>query len=49
MNQTFERWLAFLRAYNLVTEREERLVITVAGREFLKYLVAAGKGGPYVA
>lgn len=48
-NQTFERWLAFLRAYNLITEREERLVITVAGREFLKYLVAAGKGGPYVA
>jgi hypothetical protein len=45
--QPFERWLGFLRAFDLVLERDARVFITVAGREFLKYLVAAGKSGPY--
>lgn len=46
-NQPFERWLGFLRVFNLILERDSRVFITVAGREFLKYLVAAGKSGPY--
>src|SRR5207249_1268311 len=46
-NYPFDRWLGFLRAVNLVLERDSRVFITVAGREFLKYLVAAGKAGPY--
>jgi hypothetical protein len=43
----FDRWLGFLRQTNLITERDSRVFITVAGREFLKYLVAAAKSGPY--
>ena len=46
-NYSFDRWLGFLRAFNLVLERDSRVFITVAGREFLKYHVAAGKAGPY--
>ena len=46
-NQSFERWLGFLRVFNLILERDSRVFITVAGREFLKYLVAVGKAGPY--
>jgi hypothetical protein len=45
-NQSFERWLGFLKAFNLVLERDSRLFITVAGREFLQYLVASGKSSP---
>ena len=44
---SFDRWLGFLKQMNLVLERDSKLVITVAGREFLKYLVAAAKPGPY--
>jgi hypothetical protein len=46
-NQPFERWLGFLSLFNLVLQRDSRVFITVAGREFLKYLVATGKSGPY--
>lgn len=46
-NQPFERWLGFLRVFNLILERDSRVFITIAGREFLKYLIAAGKPGPY--
>lgn len=45
-NIPFERWFGFLRAFNLVFERDSRVFITVGGREFLKYLVAAGKPSP---
>jgi hypothetical protein len=43
----FERWLGFLQSFNLILERDSRLFITVFGREFLKYLIATGKAGPY--
>lgn len=43
---SFERWLGFLKAVNLVTEQNTRVFITVAGREFLKYLIATGKPNP---
>jgi len=46
-NYSFERWLEFLRSYNLVGRRNAHVFITVAGREFLKYLAAAGKTDPY--
>jgi hypothetical protein len=46
-NYPFDRWLGFLRAFNLVLERDATVLITVAGREFLKYLIATGKAGPY--
>jgi len=46
-NQPFERWFDFLRVFNLVIEQDSRVFITVAGQEFLKYLVAARKSGPY--
>ncbi len=48
-NYSFERWLAFLRSFNLVGGSDLHVFITVAGREFLKYLVATGKAGPYHA
>ena len=46
-HQLFERWLGFLLVFNLILERDSRVFSTVAGREFLKYLVAVGKVGPY--
>jgi hypothetical protein len=46
-NYPFDRWFGFLRSFNLVLERDSHVFITVAGREFLKYLVATGKAGPY--
>lgn len=46
-NQPFDRWLGFLRVFNLIVEKDARIYITVAGREFLKYLIAVGKSGPY--
>lgn len=45
-NYPFDGWLGFLRSFNLVGEKDSKAFITVAGREFLKYLVAAGKAGP---
>lgn len=46
-NYPFDRWLGFLHSFNLVGGHDAHVFITVCGREFLKYLVAAGKGGPY--
>jgi hypothetical protein len=46
-NYPFERWLGFLKDANLIRERDSRVFITVQGREFLKYLIASGKSGPY--
>ena len=46
-NYSFDQWLGFLKQMNLVTERDSRASITVAGREFLKYLIASAKAGPY--
>ncbi len=43
---SFEQWLGFLRSFNLVTQKDSRYFITVAGREFLKYLIAVGKAAP---
>lgn len=44
---SFDRWLGFLKHVKLVTENGPRWFITVAGREFLKYIVATAKPGPY--
>lgn len=44
---SFDRWLGFLRQMNLVLERDSKFFITMAGREFLKYLVASAKSGPF--
>ena len=43
----FDRWFGFLRTLNIANEKDSVVFITVAGREFLKYLVAAGKAGPF--
>lgn len=44
---SFEQWLGFLRASNLILQKDSHVFITVAGREFLKYMIALGKTGPY--
>ena len=46
-NYPFEQWLTFLQSLNLVGSKDSRIFITVAGREFLKYLAATGKSDPY--
>lgn len=46
-NYPFDKWLGFLIASKLLTKQDSRIFITVAGREFLKYLIATGKAGPY--
>ena len=46
-NYPFERWIGFLESFNLILRRESRCFITIAGREFLKYLVGTGKTGPF--
>lgn len=46
-NYPFDRWFGFMRSLNLANEKDSIVFITVAGREFLKYLVAAGKAGPF--
>ncbi|MGE5443079.1 MAG: hypothetical protein ACM3SR_00550 [Ignavibacteriales bacterium] len=46
-NYPFDKWLGFLQAFNLVAKQDSQVFITVAGCEFLKYLIAAGKSGPY--
>jgi hypothetical protein len=45
-NYPIEGWLGFLLNYNLLTEKDSRYFITVAGREFLKYLIATGLAAP---
>ena len=46
-NHSIERWLTFLTNVTLVNASNDRLHITVAGREFLQYLIATGKSGPF--
>jgi hypothetical protein len=46
-NYTFDRWLSYLQSFNLILKNDSKVSITVAGQEFLKYLVALGKAGPY--
>lgn len=43
----FDRWLGFLQQFGLILRKDSRCLISVAGREFLKYLVATGKSGPF--
>jgi hypothetical protein len=43
---SFDQWLAFLVQTNLVVKKAAKVHITVAGREFLRYLIAAGKSDP---
>lgn len=46
-NYTFAQWLGFLELQSLIAKKDTRVYISVAGREFLKYLVAAARVGPY--
>ena len=41
-NYPFEHWIGFLESFNLILRRKSRFFITIAGREFLKYLVGTG-------
>lgn len=43
----FDAWWGFLQSFNVVAVQDSRAFITVAGREFLKFLVDTGKAGPY--
>lgn len=44
---TFEQYLMFLTSNNMIVLDNEQIAISVAGREFLKYLLDTGKAGPY--
>ena len=41
--QTFEKWLGYLTMFNLIKVIGSHAEITVAGRQFLKYMADAGK------
>jgi hypothetical protein len=41
-NYSFEQYLEFLSARGLIIQTPERCVITVAGKEFLKWMADAG-------
>jgi len=45
-NYPFDKWLGFLESVNFIAKHDSRVFISVAGREFLKYLVVTGKPGP---
>jgi hypothetical protein len=45
-NYTFERWLGFLESHKLIQNSNGTLLISAAGREFLKYHVHTGRSGP---
>jgi hypothetical protein len=38
-----DEWIGFLKISGLVEKKDEKFVITIMGREFLKYLADAGK------
>src|SRR5436190_957784 len=44
----FEQYLSFLEAQFLTETKDGRMMITLAGREFLKYLIDTLKPGPFV-
>lgn len=46
-NYTFEQWVAFLKSWMLVDETAAGFVITMGGREFLKWRVEVGRAGPF--
>lgn len=39
---TFENWLSFLQSQVLITQQNQKIAITVRGKEFLKYLIEHG-------
>ncbi|HZD70287.1 MAG TPA: hypothetical protein VFA45_15735, partial [Actinomycetes bacterium] len=39
---TLDRWLGFLENYSLIGRAGPNIVITLEGREFLKYLIQQG-------
>jgi len=39
---TPDRWLSFLEVYQLITKTNTNIVITLEGREFLKYIIHQG-------
>ena len=41
-NYTFDQWLGFLETQQLILRKETAVLITLEGREFLKYLVHQG-------
>ena len=41
-NSSYERWFGFLTSCSLVLKERDNVGITVRGREFLRYLIAAG-------
>jgi len=46
-NYPFEGWIGFLESSKLILLRESPLFVTIAGRDFLKYLVGTGKTWPF--
>ncbi len=44
---TFDAWLQFLFNQTLLREDDGVLNITIRGREFLKWRIEVGRGGPY--
>ena len=45
-NYPFENWLGYLKSYKLIAEQNDRIFVSVAGREYLQYVVATGKTAP---
>ena len=45
-NYTFDQWLLFLDSSMLLANMGARKVISIRGREYLKYLITTGRGGP---
>lgn len=41
-HQSFEKWLDFLIIFRVIERQEDRVLITLLGREFLKYLLERG-------
>lgn len=41
--QPYEAWLSYMTAFNLIQRKNENVHITVLGRQFLRYIVDAGK------
>lgn len=45
-NYTFENWLGFLERFELAQIQNNRIVVTMVGREFLKFLIATARYEP---
>lgn len=46
-NYALDAWLRFLQSWLLVELRGDTIAISVAGREFLKWRIEAGRAGPF--